>query len=134
MLYLLDTNAWVHYLKNPDSIVAQRVEQTPVHEIAVCSIVWAELLHGARKYGKRSAREALVEETLRPHPQLAFDKIAAHHYAEIRDRLELRGEVIGLFDMQIAAIAVAHDLTVVTNNVSEFRRVDGLRVEDWSVV
>lgn len=134
MLYLLDTNAWVHYLKNPDSIVAQRVEQTPVHEIAVCSIVWAELLHGARKYGKRAAREARVEETLRPHPQLAFDKIAAQHYAEIRDRLELRGEVIGLFDMQIAAIALAHDLTVVTNNVSEFRRVDGLRIEDWSVV
>ncbi len=60
--------------------------------------------------------------------------MAARRYAEIRDSLESRGEVIGLFDMQIAAIALAHDLTVVTNNVSEFRRVDGLRVEDWSVV
>ena len=134
MLYLLDTNAWVHYLKNPNSIVAQRVERTPVKEIAVCSIVWAELLHGARKYEKRDAREARVEETLRHHPQLTFDKLAARRYAEIRDTLESRGEVIGLFDMQIAAIALVHDLTVVTNNVSEFRRVDGLRVEDWSVV
>ena len=105
MLYLLDTNAWVHYLKNHDSIVAQRVEQTPVNEIAVCSIVWAELLHGARKYGKRAAREARVEETLRPHPQLAFDKIAAQHYAEIRFDLKKRGALLGAADLMISAHA-----------------------------
>ena len=65
------------------------------------------------------------------HP---FDRAAANCYANVRDRLEQRGEVIGPYHLQIAAIALVHDLTVVTNNVSEFRRVDGLRVEDWSVV
>ena len=132
MRYLLDTNAWIHYLKNPNSSVAMRVAQTPVDEIAVCSIVWAELLHGARKYEKRAVRVALVERTLRPHRSLTFDEAAARRYAEIRDNLESRGAVIGLFDMQIAAIALAHDLTVV-NNDDEFRRVEGLRVEDWSL-
>ena len=68
-----------------------------------------------------------------PYRSFSFDNAAAERYAAIRDRLEARGETIGGNDYLIAAIALVHDLTVVTNN-SEFRRVDGLRVEDWSVV
>ena len=132
MRYLPDTNVWIQHLKQVTSLVSVRLMRTPAAEIAVCSIVWAEMLHGARKYERRSAREQLVVETLAPYMSLPFDNAAAVRYAEIRDMLERRGEVIGPYDLQIAAIALVHDLTVVTNN-GEFRRVDGLRVEAWSV-
>lgn len=132
MLYLLDTNAWIHYLKHGDSPVGIRLRRTPVLEVAVCSVVWAELLHGARKYEKRDQRVARIEQTLSPFRSLPFDDAAAHRYAEIRDALETRGQVIGPNDLLIAAIAITHGLTIVTNN-HEFSRVPGLNVEDWTV-
>ncbi len=132
MRYLLDTNTWIHYLKRAGSPVEARLRQTPVSDAAVCSVVWAELLHGARKYEKRDERAERIERTLGPFRSLPFDDAAARRYAETRDSLERRGEIIGPNDLLIAAIALTHDLTVVTNN-REFSRVDGLRVEDWTV-
>ena len=132
MRYLLDTNAWIHYLKHSGSPVEARLRRTPAQEVAVCSVVLAELLHGARKYEKRDDRVARVERTLHPYRSLPFDDAAARRYAEIRDILETRGQVIGPNDLLIAAIALAHGLTIVTNN-REFSRVPGLNVEDWTV-
>jgi tRNA(fMet)-specific endonuclease VapC len=132
MRYLLDTNVWIFYLKHSSSPVEARLKSTPAHEIAVCSVVWAELLHGARKYEKREERVARVERTLSPFHSLPFDDAAARHYAEIRHDLETHGEVIGPNDLLIAAIARTHGLTLVSNN-REFDRVDGLTIEDWTV-
>lgn len=132
MRYLLDTNAWIHYLKHAASPVAARLRRTPAHEVVVCSVVWAELLHGARKYEKRDERLARIERTLRPYRSLPFDDAAARRYAEIRNVLETRGQIIGPNDLLIAAIAVTHGLTLVTNN-REFSRVPGLSIEDWTV-
>ncbi len=132
MQYLLDSNVWIIYLKNASSPVEARLRITPASEIAVCSVVWAELLHGARKYERRQDRIARVERTLAPYVSLPFDDAAARNYAQIRDELEVRGEVIGPNDLLIASIALTHALTLVTNN-REFRRVSGLAVEDWTV-
>lgn len=132
MRYLLDTNIWIFYLKNPSSRVGTRLRNTSASDIAVCSIVRAELLHGARKYEKRAERVARVELTLSPFISLPFDDTAAGHYATIRDDLESRGVTIGANDLMIAAIAVTHELTLVSNN-REFNRVDGMPVEDWSM-
>ena len=107
-----------------------RLRQTPARDIAVCSVVWAELLHGARKYGRREERVAKVERTLSPFRSLPFDDAAARHYARIRDDLETRGAIIGPNDLLIAAIALANDLTLVTRD-HEFSRIVGLRTEDW---
>jgi tRNA(fMet)-specific endonuclease VapC len=132
MRYLVDTNIWIFHLKRFSSPIRARLSAHPVSDVAVCSIVWAELLHGARKYDDPLAREAKVRYTLSPFVTLDFDVVAASHYALIRDDLERRGCIIGNNDLMIAAIALANDLTVVTNNVDEFSRVAGLRVEDWS--
>lgn len=94
-------------------------------------MVWAELLYGARKYEKRDERVSRVERTLAPFRSLPFDDAAARRYAEIRDLLETRGEVIGPNDLLIAAIALMHGLTLVSNN-REFSRVPGLTWEDWT--
>jgi tRNA(fMet)-specific endonuclease VapC len=75
---------------------------------------------------------ARIERTLSPYRSLPFDDAAARRYAEIRDVLETRGEVIGPNDLLIAAIALTHGLTLVTNN-REFSRVPGLTSEDWTV-
>jgi tRNA(fMet)-specific endonuclease VapC len=132
MRYLVDTNVWIFYL-TLGGAVEQRLRQTPAGDIAVCSIVWAELLHGAREYERRQERIAKVERTLAPFRSLPFDDAAARRYAEIHDELETRGELIGPNDLLIEAIALTHDLTLVTNN-REFSRVHGLRIEDWTGV
>lgn len=132
MRYLLDTNIWIFYLKNASSPVGARLRTTSACDIAVCSIVWAELLYGARKYAKREDRVARVELTLSPFVSLAFDDTAARSYAEIRDTLESQGQIIGPNDLMIASIALTHRLTLVSNN-AEFQRVAGLQIEDWSI-
>jgi tRNA(fMet)-specific endonuclease VapC len=133
MRYLLDTNIWIIYLKNFSTKVRTRLTSTAPSDIAVCSVVWAELLHGARKYDDPAQRQSVIEKTLGPFKSPDFDLNAARHYAHIRDYLERTRQIIGGNDLMIAAIALANDLTVVTNNTGEFLRVPGLRVEDWSV-
>lgn len=132
MRFLVDTNVWIVYLKNRDTAVQDRLQNRNPSEIAVCSVVRAELLHGACKYGDPDARREKIERTIGIYRSLSFDDAASTIYARIRHHLELRGELIGGNDLMIASIALAHDLTVVTNNVDEFRRVPGLAVEDWS--
>ena len=74
---------------------------------------------------------AVVERFLEPFTSLPFDDLAAEHYAQIRHALERVGQRIGAHDLEIAAIARARDLVLVTHNVSEFARVPGLQWEDW---
>jgi tRNA(fMet)-specific endonuclease VapC len=132
MRYLLDTNAWIIYLKDPTSGVCKRLLTESPQDIVTCSIVLSELLHGAEKYGNRDMRVTMVQTLLAPFACLPFDDVDATHYASLRHNLEVRGEVIGPYDLQIAAICLRHQLTLVTNNVTEFIRVRGLAVQDWS--
>jgi tRNA(fMet)-specific endonuclease VapC len=132
MRFLVDTNVWIVYLKNPDTTVRDRLQSTDPSEVAVCSIVRAELLHGACKYGDPDARREKIERTIGIYRSFPFDDAASAAYANIRHHLELRGELIGGNDLMIASIAIANELAVVTNNTGEFSRVPRLRVEDWS--
>jgi tRNA(fMet)-specific endonuclease VapC len=100
-------------------------------DIESCSIVRAELLHGAEKYGNRNRRVATVVQTLAPFRSLPFDDDAAAIYAHIRHALEVAGATIGPYDLQIAAICLLHGATLVTDNAGEFARVNGLKMENW---
>lgn len=131
MAYLLDTNAWIEYFKQPSSPVRAKLSMLRPADVVTCSVVKSELLHGAEKYANRDRRQALVVETLAPFQSFAFDDDAAVLYARIRHELEIVGQVIGPYDLQIAAICLLHGFTLVTNNVGEFSRVAGLTVEDW---
>lgn len=133
MRYLIDTSIWIPYLKGKDIALRDRMRAMPRSELATCSVVWAELLHGATKYELSAQRVVLIEETLMGLDLLDFDLAAAHKYARIRHHLECQGRLIGGNDLMIAAIALAYDLTLVTHNGDEFNRVPGLRVEDWTV-
>jgi tRNA(fMet)-specific endonuclease VapC len=131
--YLLDSNVWISHLKGVNLKLSLKLVGTPHGDLAVCSVVWAELLHGATKYHDPAKREQQLATTIGSLPSLNFDTAAARHYAKIRHQLEIQGNMIGGNDLMIAAIALANDLTVVTNNTSDFQRVPGLPVEDWSV-
>ena len=131
MPYLLDTNAWIHYLKQPGSPIHTRLAAIEPAAVITCSVVRSELLHGAEKYGNRERRVAVVSQALAPFRSVPFDDTDAAEYARIRHALELAGCVIGPYDLQISAICVRHGLTLVTSNVGEFSRVPGLAVEDW---
>lgn len=133
MRYLLDTNAIVFALKDDQGRSALRIGEAPHDEVMVCSIVEAELYNWATKYDRTTRRKAVLEAFLLPFRRLPFDSTCVPHYARLRDHLERQGQIIGSNDLMIAAIALTHELTVVTNNCEEFGRVPGLRVEDWTV-
>jgi tRNA(fMet)-specific endonuclease VapC len=131
MRYLLDTNAWIRYLKDPSSSIRSRLSALRPTDIVTCSIVRSELLHGAEKYGNRARRISLVQTTLAPFASFPFDDQDASEYGKLRHSLELAGTVIGPYDLQIAAICLRHGVTLVTHNEREFSRVNGLKVADW---
>ncbi|HUG67056.1 MAG TPA: type II toxin-antitoxin system VapC family toxin [Pirellulaceae bacterium] len=131
MPYLLDTNVWIHYLKRPGSPIHGKLATLQPADVVTCSIVRSELLHGAEKYGDRNRRVATVNQALAPFNSVPFDDADAVEYARIRHELEAAGLVIGPYDLQIASICVRHGLTLVTSNIGEFSRVQGLMVEDW---
>ncbi|MEO5715962.1 MAG: type II toxin-antitoxin system VapC family toxin [Luteolibacter sp.] len=132
MRYLLDTNAIIFALKDAQGRTALRIGQTPHDDMLICAVVETELYHGATKYGLLTRRQAVLGAFLEPFHSLPFDSDCVPHYAAVRDDLERQGRIIGGNDLMIAAIALTHGLTVVTNNCQEFGRVPGLRVEDWS--
>lgn len=133
MKYLLDTNAWIQYVKDPLSPIRARLSFRQPREIVTCSVIKAELLHGAEKYGRPIERRAVINNLLSPFQSLPFDDGSSAIYARIRHELELTGQVIGPMDLQIASIALQHGCTLVTHNVREFSRVQGLTIEDWLV-
>ena len=132
MRYLLDTNTIIYALKDALGKSALRIGEAAHDDVAICSVVEAELYHGATKYGRPSRRKAALDAFLQPFQSLAFDSVCVPEYARIRDLLERQGRRIGGNDLLIAAIALTHDLTVVTHNSTEFHRIPRLRVEDWS--
>ncbi len=131
MKYLLDTNACMRYLAGRSLALRTRLEATPPDELAVYSVVKAELRYGAYK-GQRTEATLQAQDTLLSQLRsLPFDDAAAEVYGQIRAALERAGTPIGANDLLIAAIALANHLALVTHNTAEFCRVPSLVVEDW---
>lgn len=130
-MWLPDTNFWIEILKRPSGPAADRFRRCRAGDLAVSVVVWAELLHGARKYGLPEQRQITIHRLLQPFRCLDLTVKITDRYGQVRHDLETRGQVIGPFDLLLAATALVHDLTLVTHNTGEFRRVDGLRIEDW---
>jgi tRNA(fMet)-specific endonuclease VapC len=130
MKYLLDTNVCIVYLKGRNEHLKQKLEATSIQEIVVCSVVKAELCFGAMKSANPERNLALQQAFLEQFVSLPFDNFAATTFGVIRAQLETKGTPIGAYDLQIAAIALVNNLTLVTHNIREFGRVEGLQIED----
>lgn len=133
MIYLLDTNVCIVYLKGLNSNLKQRLETHNPRDIVVCSVVKAELFYGAIKSQKSQQNLIRQRIFLNRFIALSFDDGCAEIYGQIRTNLERAGTPIGPYDLQIAAIAIANDLILVTHNVREFQRISELNIEDWQV-
>lgn len=103
----------------------------PPGEVHLCAVVKAELLYGARKSARVDRNLQQLDAFFGMLPSLPFDDAATGHYGLVRAQLHRSGTAIGPNDLLIASIALANDMTLVTRNDSEFRRVVGLRVEVW---
>jgi tRNA(fMet)-specific endonuclease VapC len=131
MKYLLDTNTCIRYLNRRSTSIVDRLDSESPDDIVVCSVTRGELFVGAVKSQNPSKTRAQQDEFLAPLATLPFDDAAAEHYGRIRGQLEMVGTPIGPNDLLIAAIALTHNLIVLTHNTREFGRVAGLRIEDW---
>ena len=131
MKYLLDANTCIRLLNGSDAGVTRRFKQCQPAELVLCSVVRAELLYGARRSARVEVNLNRLKSFAAPLQSLAFDDRCAHDYGLIRAELAAQGKPIGANDLLIAAMARAHDLTLVTHNTGEFSRVAGLRIEDW---
>ena len=133
MSYLLDTNVCIHLLNEKHPVILQHFRQHSPSDIALCSVVKAELLYGARRSQRVEANLQLLKIFFAPLQSLSFNDECAEHYGQIHADLLTQGKPIGPNDTLIAAIARANDAILITHNSSEFSRVAGLRIEDWEV-
>ena len=131
MRLLLDTNTCIEILRGRNAALLAMYAGQPRAEIALSAVVRSELLTGALLSAKPDENRRIAEAFCALFPCLPFDAQVADIHAEWHARLRRAGNIIGARDLMIAATALAHKLTVVTHNPDEFRRIDGLVVEDW---
>lgn len=133
MRYLLDTNVCVRFLNGRSAAVRDRLLATSTEEMAVCSVVKAELFYGAMRSNNPSRTLERQQSFLSRFVSLPFGDESAVLFGRVRSQLAKAGTPIGPYDLQIASIALANNLTLITHNVREFQRVEGLLLEDWEV-
>jgi len=130
--YMLDTNIVIYVIKRRPSALLN-VFNEHVGHMCISSITLAELLHGAEKSERYEHNLNQVEDFTSRLEVLTYDEKSAAHYGNIRANLERKGKTIGVNDLHIAGHARSEGFILVTNNEKEFKRVDGLRVENWTL-
>jgi tRNA(fMet)-specific endonuclease VapC len=130
--FLLDTNICIYIQRKRPGNVLKRFEKLEPGDAAISVVTWGELLYGAEKSKQRKKVLQLLAEFKTFVPVLPIPETAGNTYGIIRASLESHGQPIGNNDLWIAAHAKAADLTIVTNNEREFRRISGLKVQNWA--
>jgi|ERR1051326_436314 tRNA(fMet)-specific endonuclease VapC len=130
--YLLDTNICIYIRQNRPQEVLQHFRSLRPGEAAISVITYGELVFGASKSKQRALALERLSELVEWLPALPLPEAAGLAYGSIRAELSAKGEMIGNNDLWIAAHALASELILVTNNEKEFRRVRGLKVENWA--
>ena len=132
-MYMLDTNALIMAIRHPDWPLLPRLLQHVGRDVCISVITLAEMEYGAKKSKNPERTRVGLYQFLIGIPVLDFDTNAARHFGDIYGDLEMKHMRISDRDTMIAAHARSIGATIVTNNTGEFSRVDGLRIEDWSM-
>ncbi len=128
--FLLDTNILSDLIRNPAGAVREKIESLGESKICTSIIAAAEIRYGCRK--RKSARlTRQANRILELIPTLAFEAPMDRLYGEIRSELEGKGTPMGPNDLLIAAQAKAYRLTLISDNIREFKRVKGLKTQNW---
>jgi tRNA(fMet)-specific endonuclease VapC len=131
MNYLLDTNMCIYIMRQTSSKILERFRREAPTDLAISSITVAELKFGMEKSSRVKENLASLDKFLQPFILTNFDVRAASIYGKLRLDLERKGTPIGPLDTLIAAHALSLGVTLVTNNLKEFKRVPKLRLENW---
>jgi tRNA(fMet)-specific endonuclease VapC len=130
--YLLDANIVIYIRQKRPEAVLRRFARLRPGEAAISVIAYGELIFGAMKSSQRESALERLSALTRALPALPLPEKAAETYGAIRAELEAKGKMIGNNDLWIAAHALASELTLVTSNENEFRRVRGLKIQNWA--
>lgn len=131
MSWLLDTNTCIYFLNEKSDRLVRRFQEVTPADIKLPAITVAELYYGAEKSKVKKRNRQRVDAFIRPFEIIPFDERACRVYGKIRFRVESLGTPIGPMDLLIAAIGLAHDHVVVTNNTKEYKRIRGLKIDNW---
>lgn len=132
-MYFLDTNICAFIINGSHPGLNKRFLGCNKRDIRVSSVVLYELYYGAEKSKRTNENLAKIQTFFSEIDIVPFDTLSAEVAGRIRTDLERKGQIIGAYDLMIAATALAYNGTVVTNNTREFSRVSGLTIEDWSI-
>lgn len=132
MIYMLDTNMCVYIIKQQPANVLKRFSSLKPENVSVSSITVAELQYGVAKSHHKTKNNYALQEFLSPLNIEPFDDMAAQIYGPLRSKLEKSGQAIGSLDTLIAAHAMSIGAVLVTNNMHEFNRIKGLKLENWA--
>lgn len=131
MKYMLDTNICIYIIKKKPAKIFQVFSSLSVGDICISSVTYAELQYGIFKSEHKEKNKIALINFLAPIDILPFSDKAAVSYGEIRADLENRGQVIGAYDLLIAAHSLSEGYTLVTNNVKEFSKINGINLLNW---
>ncbi|MBO4899996.1 MAG: type II toxin-antitoxin system VapC family toxin [Lachnospiraceae bacterium] len=132
MRYMLDTNICIYVIKHKPEKVFLKLQDIDPRDVCISSVTYAELTYGVEKSSAVAKNRVALSVLLSNIEILDFDADAADSYGVIRADLERKGTPIGALDMMIAGHALSVGCTIVTNNVREFSRVNGLKIENWA--
>ena len=128
---MLDTDTCIALIKRKPPNLIKRLQAKAVGDIGISSITLAELRFGVANSSQKEQNRTALDQFLLPLDIVAFDELAADSYGNVRAELEVRGTPIGPLDTLIAGHALSLNVVLVTHNVAEFKRVKGLRLDDW---
>ncbi len=129
-MYLIDTNILIYAYRNLGQC-RQRLDAHEDSKVHICAINIAEIEYGIAKSSRPEGLKKFLNQTQHRYALKSMNVAAAQYAGQVRSKLERIGQPIGSYDLLIAGIALAHNLTIVTRNSREFERVDGLRIENW---
>ena len=132
MIYMLDTNICVYMMNEHPKHVIEKYRTLLGGDAIISSIVWSELSYGAFKSHHKERNLASLDKFIIPIQVAPYDTKAGTCFGEIRATLEKQGNIIGSYDLMIAAHALSINATLVTNNTKEFSRIKHLRCENWA--
>ncbi len=132
MRYMLDTNICIYAIKHKPEKVLEEMGRHDPSDVCISAVTYAELIHGVEKSAAIEKNRLALSLLLANIEIFDFDAKAADCYGKIRAELEKKGSPIGPLDMMIAGHARSLEFTLVTNNMKEFSRVSGLRLENWA--
>ena len=132
MRYMLDTHICIYIIKETPVKVLKKLRSFDIADIVISAITHSELEYGVTKSSRRKKNQEALNKFLSPLEIVPYDDKAAAAYGQIRSHLEKKGSAIGTMDLLIGAHARSIPVTLVTSNHRKFKRIPGLRVENWA--